>query len=73
MARNQVCSSRPPSPLPSSDQSAAVRRVRTGAGVHATSADLQISEIPGAKEGNLETHRAVLAQEAQGAKKRGTV
>lgn len=45
----------------------------TCARVHATSADLQISEISGAKQGNVETHRAVLAQESQGAEKRVTV
>lgn len=45
----------------------------TGARVHAISAVLQIAEISGAKPGNVEIHRAVLAQEARGAKKRGAV
>lgn len=39
--------------------------------VRATSADLQISEIPGAKEGNVETHRAVWAPRGPGCKKEG--
>lgn len=64
-------------PAPKSTQLGSERRgppgKETGARGHATSADLQIAEISGAKQGNVETHGAVLAQEAQGAKKRVTV
>lgn len=73
MARIQVCSSR----APKSTQLGSERRgppgAETRARVHATSADLQIDDLSGAKQENVEIHRAVLAQEARGAKKRGTV